>query len=148
MASMLGSGTHLRVNNWFNHLTPTPQTSWRQASAVWSPWLQLSAWLAGSGRISHNGCFQVAVLYLPGNYISYDQKLTLGILWLLLVLMAGQAALASFGHTDGGHADRPTAAYFAGGHFSLKKTFLFIYWCLLFEVLKKPVLLQDKSPLW
>lgn len=63
----------------------------------------------------------------PGNYISYDQKLTLRILQLLFVLVAGRAALASFGDTDGGHADRPTAAYCAGGHFSLKMTFLFIY---------------------
>ena len=51
------------------------------------------------------------VLDLPGNNISYDQKLTWRILQLLFVLVAGQAALASFGDTDGGHADRPTAAY-------------------------------------
>lgn len=67
------------------------------------------------------------VLDHPGNYISYDQKLALQILGLLSVLVAGGAVLASFGYTVGGHADRPTAAHCAGGHFSLKKTFLFIY---------------------
>lgn len=66
-------------------------------------------------------------LDLAGNYISHDQKLTLRILQFLFVLMAGRAALQSFGDADRGNADRPAAAYCAGGHFSFRKKFLFIY---------------------
>lgn len=67
----------------------------------------------------------------------------------LLVLMAGGDPLASSGDADGEYTDRPTAAPWARGCFSLKQMFLFIYLCLLFEVKKTPktVLLRAKSPL-